>query len=216
MIIDGQMRPDIARHALSTLVILTASGLLSAACKQRSAASAGLGDSALISHNADLSLTDSPAVAASISGYKLDDNRYRQWTTAQQRLDSLGPIDAPVRLTSLNPSPADIDRTVAFLDSRPDTRNALSGSGLSPRDYVLTTLALAQASGTNLDSGDSNETDNERFLSRHRTDFDQVVSRSRFRVVEYEGHGKHGGGKGHGHGKGKGKDKGHGHGNGKH
>jgi hypothetical protein len=171
-------------------------------CKQQRNADAGLGDSALLSHDADAPLGDSAAVVTNAANYKLDDNRYRQWTLAQERLDSLGPIDAPVRLTSLDPSPADIDRTVAFLESRPDTRNALAASGLSARDYILTTLALAQASGTTVNS---DETDNERFLSQHRTDFDQVVSRSRFRVVDYEGKGKHGGGKGHGRGKHKGK-----------
>ena len=200
------MKPTIALHALSALAIPIAAGFLVAGCNKGSAANSGLGDSALLSHNADLSPGDSLVVATSTSDYKLDDDRYRQWTTAQERLDALGPIDAPVQLTSLYPSPADIDRTVAFLESRPDTRNALAVSGLSARDYVLTTLALAQARGATVDSS---ETDNERFLSRHRTDFDEVVSRSRFRVVDYEGKGKRGkGGKGHGHGK----DKGHKHG----
>ena len=202
------MRPIIARHAISELVILVAAGCLLAGCKQQNAATAGLGDSALLTHDADLPAGDRPVAATSTADYKLDDDRYHQWTTAQERLDALGPIDAPVRLTSLNPSQADIDRTVAFLESRPDTRNALAASGLSARDYVLTTLALAQAQGATVDS-DSSATDNERFLSRH-TDFDQVVSRSRFRLVDFEGKRKRGGGKGHGHGKGKA------HGHGKH
>lgn len=165
----------------------------------------GLGDSALLSHDSNsVALADRPLVATGTSNYTLDDNRYRQWTIAQQRLDSLGSIDAPVRLTSLNPSPADIDRTVAFLESRPDTRNALAQSGLSARDYVLTTLALAQARAANVDS---DETDNERFISQHRAEFDEAVSRSKFRVVDYDDKGKHGrGGKGHD----KGKHKGHG------
>ena len=193
--------------------VLILAALVFAGCKQN-AANAGLGDSALVSHNVDLAPGDSPLVATSASTYRLDDNRYRQWTIAQARLDSLGPIDAPVRLTSLDPSPADIDRTVAFLESRPDTRNALAASGLSARDYVLTTLALAQARGATVDTV---ETDNERFISQHRTDFDERVRRSRFRVVEYDDRGKHGGRgeRGHGHGKGKGKAKGHGHGKGK-
>ena len=204
------MKEGHRRRSTSNIAILIAAGLLFVGCK-RSAANDALGDSALISRNTDLALGDRPVVATNTTELKLDDDRYRQWTIAQQRLDALGPIDAPVRLTSLNPSPADIDRTVAFLESRPDTRDALAASGLSARDYVLTTLALAQASGTTIDSA---ETDNERFISQHRTDFDERVSRARFRVVDYAGkNGKHGGrGKDHGHGKGKGK----GHGHGKH
>ena len=185
---------------------MIAASLLLVGCKQQNSGNSGLGDSALLSHDADSTLSDRPLAPTSITDYKLDDNRYRQWTVAQQRLDSLGPIDAPVRLTSLDPSPADIDRTVAFLESRPDTRNALPASGLSARDYVLTTLALAQANGTSVNTG---ETDNERFLSEHRTDFDEVVSRSRFRVIDYDGRGR-GKGKGNGHGKHKG------HGQGRH
>ena len=201
------MKSSITRRSISQLAILIAAGLLLAGCKQQNSGNRGLGDSALLSHNADSTLGDSALAARTTTDYKLDDARYRQWTAAQQRLDSLGPIDAPVRLTSLDPSPADIDRTVAFLESRPDTRNALAASGLSARDYVLTTLALARANATSVDTG---ETDNERFLSHHRTDFDEVVSRSRFRVVDYDGRdrGKGKGGKGHDHGK----HKGHGHG----
>lgn len=212
------MKRIITRHPASELAMLFAAGLALVGCKQQhSATNTGLGDSALISRDTDLPLGDRPVVATSTSELKLDDDRYRQWTIAQQRLDSLGPIDAPVRLTSLNPSPADIDRTVAFLESRPDTRNALAASGLSARDYVLTTLALAQARGTTVDS---EENDNERFISRHLAEFDEVVSRSRFRVVDYDGNGKHGDrgekGRGHGKGKGRGDGKGHGHGHGKH
>jgi hypothetical protein len=199
------MESTVRRAAVSQIAIYVAVALLLAGCKKTSAANGGLGDSALLSHDStSVALADRP-LAASISNYTLDDNRYRQWTIAQQRLDSLGPIDAPVRLTSLNPSPADIDRTVAFLESRPDTRNALAASGLSARDYVLTTLALAQARAAAVDS----ETENERFLAQHRTEFDEAVSRSKFRVVDYDDKGKHGrGGKGHE----KGKHKGRGHG----
>ena len=198
------MKPLTARRTLSEFAILIAAAFLVAACKQQSA-NAALGDSALLTHDADSLTGDRTVVASSTADYKLDDNRYRQWTIAQEKLDALGPIDAPVTLTSLNPSAADIDRTVAFLESRPDTRNALAAAGLSARDYVLTTLALAQARGASLASADS-ETDNERFVSQHRTEVDQVVSRSKFRVVDYDGKGKHkgGDGKGHGHGKGKG------------
>ncbi len=197
------MKSTICRRLTSGLATVIGAGLLLVACKQRDPANAGLGDSALLSRDVDVPTGDRAAVTP-VSNYNLNDDRYRQWTIAQQRLDSLGPIDAPVRLTSLNPSPADIDRTVAFLESRPDTRNALAASGLSARDYVLTTLALAQAAAI-----DTAQTDNERFLAQHRADFDQVVTRSRFRVVDYEGKGKRGhGGKGHD----KGKHKGHGRG----
>ena len=197
------MKPIIGPQVPSALVILFAAGFFLAGCKQQSAANAGLGDRALLSHDVDLPAGVRPVVATSTADYKLDDDRYRQWTTAQERLDALGPIDAPVRLASLDPSPADIDRTVEFLESRPDTRNALAASGLSARDYVPTTLA--QARGATVESN-SSASDNERFLSRH-TDFDQVVSRSKFRLVDFEGKGKRGAGKSHGHGKGKGHGK---------
>ena len=174
-----------ARESKSRLIRIAVLVLVPAVvfgCKdtERPAAE-GLGDSALFATDADLPLADRPVVRAT-SNYQLDDDMYRRWAAAQRELDRVEPDVTPIRISSRDPSSADIDRAVAFLESNPDTRRALATSGLSARHYVLTTLALAEASAAaaNLSGGSQNE----RFIARHRDDFERVRGRSRFRVVD--------------------------------
>jgi hypothetical protein len=76
--------------------------------------------------------------------YPLTSENYRRWLAAQRSLDTLN-IDAPVRVDVRRVTPDDIDRVVRSLESQPPARTAIEGSGLGVRDFVLTTIALAQS-----------------------------------------------------------------------
>jgi hypothetical protein len=77
--------------------------------------------------------------------------RVEDWRGAQRALSTV-PDDTtfvPVRATD-EVSSTEVDRAVAYLSSRPDSRRAIEQSGLSIRDYVLTALALERASAARL------------------------------------------------------------------
>ena len=74
--------------------------------------------------------------------YRLTDANYAQWEQAQSNLDAL-PRSA-LRPASSGGGSA-IDRAVARLESSPRARRAIESAGLSVRDFVLETVALAQA-----------------------------------------------------------------------
>ena len=74
--------------------------------------------------------------------YRLTDANYAQWEQAQNNLDVL-PRSA-LRPASSGGGSA-IDRAVARLESSPRARRAIETAGLSVSDFVLETVALAQA-----------------------------------------------------------------------
>jgi len=74
--------------------------------------------------------------------YRLTDANYAQWEQAQNNLDVL-PRSA-LRPASSGGGSA-IDRAVARLEWSPRARRAIETAGLSVRDFVLETVALAQA-----------------------------------------------------------------------
>ena len=74
--------------------------------------------------------------------YRLTDANYAQWEQAQNNLDAL-PRSALGPASSSGGSA--IDRAVARLESSPRARRAIESAGLSVRDFVLETVALAQA-----------------------------------------------------------------------
>lgn len=76
--------------------------------------------------------------------YALTSDNYKKWVAAQQALDSAGirPIE---RIDVRSVSDDDIDRVTGSLESQPPARAAIESAGLSVRDFVLTTIALAQS-----------------------------------------------------------------------
>ena len=76
--------------------------------------------------------------------YPLTSDNYRKWTVATAALDSMG-IDQSVRLRARSVTDDGVDSVVKSLEARPDARAAIEGADLSVRDYVLTTIALAQS-----------------------------------------------------------------------
>lgn len=81
------------------------------------------------------------ALATPVS-YRLTEANYAQWEQAQRFLDAL-PRSAFVSASGTSGNA--IDRSVATLEASPRARTAIERTGLSVRDFVLETVALAQA-----------------------------------------------------------------------
>lgn len=75
--------------------------------------------------------------------YILTDEKFRQWEAAQRNLDRLPRSAFPTLRNS--PGENAIDRAVARLESSPKARSTIEATGLTVRDFVLQTVALAQA-----------------------------------------------------------------------
>src|SRR4051794_7898178 len=87
----------------------------------------------------------SPAARVALAipvDYRLTDANYSQWEQAQRFLDAL-PRSAFAAAPSASGNA--IDRAVATLEASPRARTAIERTGLSVRDFVLETVALAQA-----------------------------------------------------------------------
>ena len=74
--------------------------------------------------------------------YRLTEANYEQWERAQHFLDAL-PRSAFVSATGSQGNA--IDRAVQTLEASPRARTAIERTGLTVRDFVLETIALAQA-----------------------------------------------------------------------
>lgn len=87
-------------------------------------------------------LADSAAYEA--LDYTLTSDNYNKWLRAQRALDSAG-VDAPARLDIRRVSDEDIERVTESLEAQPQARAAIESADMSVRDFVLTTIALAQS-----------------------------------------------------------------------
>lgn len=76
--------------------------------------------------------------------YRLTSDNYKKWLAAQQALDRAG-IRFDERIDVRNVSDGDVDRVTESLQSQPSARAAIEDAGMSVRDFVLTTVALAQS-----------------------------------------------------------------------
>ena len=76
--------------------------------------------------------------------YEISSDRYNQWLRAQAALDSVG-VDASERIDVRNVSDGDVDRVVRSLDTQANAKAAIESADMSVRDFVLTTVALAQS-----------------------------------------------------------------------
>ncbi len=107
-----------------------------AACKGRET-----GDSVSAPFLSDASAEAKEAVATPVS-FQLTEDNFSKWEIAQRNLDRLPPAalapNAPVTGNV-------IDRAIARLDGSARARKAIESAGLSVRDFVLETIALAQA-----------------------------------------------------------------------
>lgn len=101
--------------------------------------------------------------------FRLTDDNYAQWERAQRFLDAL-PRSAFAATTGAGGNP--IDRAVETLEASPRARTAIERTGLSVRDFVLETIALAQAAEaeTGKAAGGVNvPAENVQFIQRYRS-----------------------------------------------
>jgi hypothetical protein len=160
---------------------------------------------------------DSATTGAVFHGvkYPLTSENYRKWLVAQAALDSLPEPAAMPRVDLRDPTDDDIDRTVDFLAQQDAERRAIERSGLSVKDFVLTSIALGQALHFSKDALVPPE--NRVFVATNRPEIERVRAARNFHVLDDDedgngdgGHGGHGDKHGHGHHH----DHGHGHGRG--
>ncbi len=74
--------------------------------------------------------------------YRLTDENFARWEAAQRNLDRLPTSAIPAAASGAGDV---IDRAVARLESSPRARTAIESTGLTVRDFVVQTIALAQA-----------------------------------------------------------------------
>jgi len=110
-----------------------------AGCKKNNASSSGSEVTSLLFD------TSSPAVREALAtpvDFRITEENYGQWEQAQRFLDAL-PRSAFASADGTSGNP--IDRAVATLEASPRARTAIERTGLSVRDFVLESVALAQA-----------------------------------------------------------------------
>src|SRR6476469_4930267 len=117
--------------ALTVSVILVASS----GCKKDSPPDADTGFLQVASGEAK------EALASPVS-FLLNEENYAKWEVAERNLDRLPASE----FTAAQPAGGSaVDRAVARLQSSPRARREIEAAGLTVRDFVLETIALAQA-----------------------------------------------------------------------
>lgn len=90
-------------------------------------------------------LANAPAEAktalSSPVDFQLNEDNFAKWEIAQRNLDRVPASEFSNVLAGGSP----FDRAVARIESSPRARKAIESSGLSVRDFVLETVALAQS-----------------------------------------------------------------------
>ena len=111
--------------------------------------------------------------------FRLTDANYAQWEQAQRFLDAL-PRSAFAAAPSASGNP--IDNAVATLESSPRARTAIERTGLTVRDFVVETVALAQAVEAETGkpaAGVSVPAENVQFIQRYRSRILQARAEAR-------------------------------------
>ena len=109
-----------------------------AACGGSNSASGEIDTALLHRAGGDVMLTDGERI-----DYEITSERYRQWETARRALRAAR-IGLSMQLDPMRVSEAEIQRAVNFFERNRRARRLIEGTGMSVRDYVLTTLALEQ------------------------------------------------------------------------
>jgi hypothetical protein len=120
---------------------------------------------------------------ASPVDFRINDENFAQWEAAQRYLEALPRSEIPAAPAQGRTA---VDRAVARLESSPYVRTAIERTGLSVRDFVLETIALAQATeaaqtGKSITRG-SIPPENFQFVQRYTSR--ALYSRSRVARVE--------------------------------
>lgn len=131
------IRVRAGRRKLAALIILLV--LVVGGCRRESPNGAEALTSSLMFDNAS---PEAREALASRVDFRITNDNFARWEAAQNNLDAL-PRSA-IRPTSTAGGNA-VDRAVARLESSPRARRAIERAGLSVREFVLATIALAQA-----------------------------------------------------------------------
>jgi hypothetical protein len=151
--------------------------LMLAGCKKASRTSSD--NSQVASLLFDVSSPAAREALATPVDFRLTDANYAQWEQAQRFLDAL-PRSAFAAAPSGSGNP--IDNAVATLESSPRARTAIERTGLSVRDFVLETVALAQAAEAETGKaapGVNVPAENIQFIQRYRSRILQARGESR-------------------------------------
>ena len=76
--------------------------------------------------------------------YTVSSEAYKKWLLADAALERAS-VSNPVRLDLRRVTDDDVDRVVKSLEAQPQAVTAIESAELDVRDYVLTTIALAQS-----------------------------------------------------------------------
>ena len=153
--------PILSAPAIAAVVLLTI-----VSCKK---------DSAPSSNNKFTSLlfdASSPAAREALAtpvDFRLTESNYAQWEQAQRFLDA---VPRSALASGSGATGNAIDRAVQTLEASPRARTAIERTGLTVRDFVLETIALAQAeeAGTGrMPGGLSVPPENIQFVQRYQS-----------------------------------------------
>jgi hypothetical protein len=152
--------------AVLRAVAATVLALATAGCKR---SSTGASDPLAASLIFDNGSPEAREALASTVDFRLTEDNFARWEAAQSNLEEL-PRSAIQSGVSSGRSA--VDRAVTRLESSPRARRAIERTGLSVRDFVLETIALAQASEV-VETGKSTGAtpvppDNYQFVQRYR------------------------------------------------
>jgi uncharacterized protein (DUF1778 family) len=141
--------------------------LASSGCKRSSANDERSNTSSLIFDSAS---PEAQQALATPVDFRLTEDNFAEWEAAQRNLDAL-PRSALPTGGSAGGNP--VDRAVERLESSPRARTAIERTGLTVRDFVLETIALAQAteavSAANSSSMARVPAENLQFVQSHRS-----------------------------------------------
>ena len=158
-------------RAVAATVLIALAG-----CKKENAAASGSQFTSLLF---DASSPAAREALATPVSYRLTESNYAQWEQAQRFLDAL-PRSALA--SSAGAQGNAIDRAVQTLEASPRARTAIERTGLTVRDFVLETIALAQAAeaGTGkTPAGVSVPAENVQFVQRYQSRILQARGPSR-------------------------------------
>jgi hypothetical protein len=120
-------------HALPVLAFIAL-----ASCRGSGGESGDVDTALLHRAGGDVMLTGGGRLA-----YEITSERYRQWETARRALRAAR-IGLSMQIDPLRVSESDIQRAVTFFERNRRARGLIEDTGMSVRDYVLTTIALEQ------------------------------------------------------------------------
>lgn len=125
------------------VIALALTCLLVAACKQdRTADEAPRlrpGEAGWTESSGEVSLTDGETLSFTITS-----ERYKAWDAARQGIDQRIASRYGAILQAASPSRRNIERAVQYLEGEPAAVASIERTGMSVRDFVVTTVALEQ------------------------------------------------------------------------